>query len=61
MGLSEQVRKISPPQEFDPLTVQSVASRYTDYVIPAQINSINLLIRNFSLPDTRLLDIRGHG
>ena len=25
-----QVRKISPPPEFDPQTVQPVASRYTD-------------------------------
>ena len=30
-GRSVQVRKISPSQEFDPLTVQPVASRYTDY------------------------------
>jgi len=29
-GRSGQVRKISPPQEFDPRTVQPVASRYTD-------------------------------
>jgi hypothetical protein len=31
-GRSGQVRKISPPQGFDPRTVQPVASRYTDYV-----------------------------
>ena len=30
-GRSEQVRKISPPPEFDYRTVQPVASRYTDY------------------------------
>ena len=30
-GRSGQVRKISPPPEFDPRTVQPVASRYTDY------------------------------
>jgi hypothetical protein len=30
-GRSGQVRKISFPPEFDPRTVQSVASRYTDY------------------------------
>ena len=29
-GRSGQVRKISPPQGFDPRTVQPVASRYTD-------------------------------
>ena len=34
-GRSGQVRKISLPPEFDPRTVQSVASRYTDYAIPA--------------------------
>ena len=28
-GPSVQVRKISPPPEFDPRTVQPVASRYT--------------------------------
>jgi hypothetical protein len=30
-GRSGQVRKISPQRVLDPLTVQSVASRYTDY------------------------------
>ena len=30
-GRSGQMRKISPPPGFDPLTIQSVASRYTDY------------------------------
>jgi hypothetical protein len=34
-GPSGRVRKISPPTEFDPRTVQSVASRYTDYANPA--------------------------
>jgi hypothetical protein len=29
-GRSELVQKISPPPGFDPLTVQPVASRYTD-------------------------------
>ena len=32
-GRSGQVRKISPPPGFDPLTVQPVASRYTDWAI----------------------------
>jgi len=32
-GRSGQVRKISPPPGFDPRTVQSVASRYTDWAI----------------------------
>jgi len=34
-GRSGWVRKISPSQEFNPRTVQPVASRYTDYPIPA--------------------------
>jgi hypothetical protein len=32
---SGQVRKISPPPEYDPRTVQPVANRYTDYAVPA--------------------------
>jgi hypothetical protein len=36
-GRSGRVRKIRPPLEFDPLTVQPVASHYTEYAIPAQI------------------------
>jgi hypothetical protein len=34
-GRSGQVRKISPPPRFNPRTVQPVASRYTDWAIPA--------------------------
>jgi hypothetical protein len=34
-GRSGRVLKISPPPGFDPRTVQLVASRYTDYGIPA--------------------------
>jgi len=34
-GRSGLVRNISPPSGFDPRTVQPVASRYTDWVIPA--------------------------
>ena len=30
-GRSGQVRKISPPPEFDPRTVQPIASHYTDW------------------------------
>jgi len=33
-GVSGRERKISPPLEFDPQTIQSVASRYTDCAIP---------------------------
>jgi len=35
-GRSEQVRKISPPPEFDPWAVQHVASHYTDWAITAR-------------------------
>jgi hypothetical protein len=34
-GRSGRVWKISPPSGFDPRTVQPVASRYTDWAIPA--------------------------
>jgi hypothetical protein len=34
-GHSGRVQKISPPPVFGPWTVQPVASRYTDYIIPA--------------------------
>jgi hypothetical protein len=36
--LSGRVRKISAPPEFDARTVQRVASRYTDYAMPAHEN-----------------------
>ena len=32
---SRQVLKISPPSGFDPRTVEPIASRYTDWAIPA--------------------------
>jgi len=41
-GRSGQVRKISPPPESDPRTVQPVAIRYTDYA-----NPISLLFGNY--------------
>ena len=34
-GPSGRVLKISPPPAFNSRTVQAVASRYTDYAIPA--------------------------
>ena len=34
-GGSGRVQKISPEPGFDPRTVHPVASRYTDYAIPA--------------------------
>ena len=38
-GRSGRVRKFSPPQEFDPRTVQTVASRYTDWAIPTRLTN----------------------
>jgi hypothetical protein len=38
-GRSGRVLKILPPLGFDPQTVQLVASRYTDYAIPAHATS----------------------
>jgi hypothetical protein len=38
-GRSGRVRKISLPPGFDPRTFQPLASRYTDYAIPAQIRA----------------------
>jgi hypothetical protein len=35
-GRSERVRKISLPPGFEARTVQPVASRYTDWAIPAR-------------------------
>ena len=52
-GRSGQVRKISPPQGFDPRTVQPVASRYTDWAIPAHEIYIRN-IYNFNLIKTKL-------
>jgi len=39
-GRSGRVRKISPAPEFDPRTVQPLASRYTDGAIPAHTLSL---------------------
>ena len=46
-GRSGRVLKISPPPGFDPRTVQPVASRYTDYAIPAHSLQPDLML--FSL------------
>ena len=36
---SGQVRKISPPPGIDPWTAQPIASRYTDWAVPAPENA----------------------
>jgi len=55
-GQSEQVQKISPPPGFDTQTLQSVASRYTKYAIPAHNTFLvplqyNVLIYTLKLGD----------
>ena len=40
---SKRVRKISPPPGFDPLIIQPVASRYTDWAIPAHFDKSDVL------------------
>jgi len=44
---SGQVTKLSPPPEFNPHTVQPIASPYTDYAIPAP--GVNWTTCNFTL------------
>jgi hypothetical protein len=44
-GRSGRVLKISPPPGFDPRTIQLVASRYTDWAIPAHNeHNMNVLL-----------------
>ena len=40
-GRSGRLRKISPAPGFDPRTVQPVASRYTDWAIPALLRVLS--------------------
>jgi hypothetical protein len=53
-GWLGQGRKIFPPPEFDPWTVQAVASYYTDYTIPVtkhqdtQVNILKKTTQNIS-------------
>ena len=47
-GRSGRVRNISPPQGFDPRTVHYVASRYTDWTIPARLYPV--LLHNGHIP-----------
>jgi hypothetical protein len=41
-GRSGRVRNILLPPGFDPRTVQPVASRYTDWAIPALIHCVHM-------------------
>ena len=45
-GWSGRVRKISPPPVFDPRTVHPVASRCTDWDIPAHRNRICIISKS---------------
>jgi hypothetical protein len=57
-GRPWQVQKISPPPEFDPRTVQPVASRYTDWAIPAHISGLSEDIKFGALNLTAQIDKR---
>jgi hypothetical protein len=57
-GRSGHKRKISSPPGFDPRTVHSVASRYTDYAIPAPIWDNNK--QNLSIHTSNVLGV-GYG
>ena len=48
-GCSGRVRKISPPKGFDPRTVQPVASRYTDWAIPAHTHVVYRVQLNYQI------------
>jgi hypothetical protein len=54
-GRSGRVLKISPPPGFDSRTVQLVASRYTDYAIPAPSvkASHQMCYKNLQRPNLR--------
>ena len=49
-----QGRKISPPPGYKPRTVQPVASRYTDWAIPAHVTDMDT-VRNLRLHHTYLM------
>jgi hypothetical protein len=56
-GRSGRVLKISPSPGFHPRTVQLVASRYTDYAIPAHHHQF-IYILNLSMSRTRRIDLQ---
>ena len=47
-GRSGRKRKISPPPEFDPWTVQPAASRYSDCATPARTFKTTYLVGHTS-------------
>ena len=38
----DRCKKSRPPPGFDPQTIQLIASRYTDYVIPAHLQKVQM-------------------
>jgi len=54
-GRSGREWKISPPPGFDPRTVQPVASRYTDYVIPTYVSCY--ITSSFMLRASQILNL----
>jgi len=52
------VQKISPPPEFDPQTIEPVASRYTDSALPAYF--LNCVRCKFQLPMCKLLQFAAY-
>jgi len=52
--------KSRPPPGLDPWTVQLIASRYTDYAIPAPKSIVMYLVFSCSLRDTYLSLIKRH-
>jgi hypothetical protein len=58
-GRSGRLWKISPPPGYDPLTVQPVASRYTDYAIPDHKLDLvlGLILLNYFVSEFKIFGI----
>ena len=52
-GRSARVRKISPITGLDPRNIQPVASRYTDWGIPARTSAVRGVMPSMHLGDYR--------
>jgi hypothetical protein len=61
LGWWERIRKISLTPGFDTRTVQLIASRYTDYALPAHLNllvrTLTILFKSVKLCRTYLCEI----
>jgi hypothetical protein len=58
-GRSGRTRKISSLPGFDPRTVQTVESRYTDYIIPVHIINEMVLLNSIYWDDNKLHENTG--